>query len=326
MKGGFNEEKICPNCRSKAVQYYGKNRQNRQRFWCKQCLKAFIWKETYNKKFREKHWFKLWVKESYSIRQISQLSGYSHSKIKRIKDYWLPLSPREELVCRQFKYLIYDGTYFHKDGCLINLMNSIDQKIISHIYTQKEGFYNVSSWFYGLKEKGLNPEYITMDGERSVIRAMKTIWPNIKIQRCLYHIQREGMRWLRTYPKTQAGRDLRYLLSSICTIKSLLGKDLFIQSFKSWLNKYKSFVASLSNTVIAYKDLKKTITLINSAIPDMFHYLYNQNIHSTTNALESFHSRLKADYRRHRGLTRTHRIQYLSWYCYLNNDKKTNFP
>ena len=76
------------------------------------------------------------------------------------------------------------------------------QKILSHIYTQKEGCYNVFDWLLKLKDEGLNPDYITMDGERSVIRAMKALYPHVKIQRCLYHRQREGMRWLRTYPET----------------------------------------------------------------------------------------------------------------------------
>ena len=64
------------------------------------------------------------------------------------------------------------------------------------------------------------PHYIVMDGERSVMRAIDMIWPKTTIQRCLYHIQREGMRWLRTYPKTAAGRELRSLLRTLCNIKS----------------------------------------------------------------------------------------------------------
>lgn len=203
-------------------------------------------------------------------------------------------------------------------------MNGLDQEIIAYTYTQKEGYYNVIDWFRGLKDKGLTPKYITMDGERSVIRAIRTVWPKVKIQRCLWHIKREGMRWLRTNPKTQAGRDLRNLLNKLCFVKSLSERDLLIKSFNSWLSKYKSFVKLLPRTVIAFKDLNKTITLIKNAIPDMFYHLDDHNVHSTTNALEGFHSRLKADYRRHRGLTRLHRIYYLGWYCYFNNASNTN--
>ena len=285
---------------------------------------VYIWKEPYNKKYREQSWFKLWVSESYSIRQLCVLSGYSKSKLHRIKDYWLDLVPEKVIDFSRCKYLIYDGTYFHKKGCFISLMDAVGQRIISHIYTKKEGYKNVYPWFSELKEQGLNPSYITMDGERSVIRAIHNIWPQTKIQRCLYHIQREGMRWLRTYPKTQAGKDMRRLLKTLCRINSLKERDAFITSYAIWLGEYRDFVLSLPRTKVAYKDLRRTMTLIYNALPDMFHYLSDKNIHKTTNTLESFYSRLKADYRKHRGLTEKHKISYLSWYCYFYNKQKTN--
>lgn len=195
----------------------------------------------------------------------------------------------------------------------------MNQNIISYTYAQKEGFHNVIAWFAELKSLGLNPTYVTMDGERSVIRAFKMIWPKIKIQRCLFHIQREGMRWLRTYPKTQAGRELRFLLSNLSSIKSFKERNQFIKSFKQWLYKHKNFIQSLPTTNIAFKDLKRTMNLISNALPDMFHFLKESNVYSTTNALESFHSRLKSDYQRHRGLTEQHKVQYLVWYCYFKN-------
>jgi hypothetical protein len=80
-------------------------------------------------------------------------------------------------------------------------MDTKEQTIISNIYTKKEGFKSVYPWFKNLKKQGLMPHYIVMDGERSVMRAIDMIWPKTTIQRCLYHIQREGMRWLRTYPR-----------------------------------------------------------------------------------------------------------------------------
>ena len=199
-------------------------------------------------------------------------------------------------------------------------MNIKEQAIISNIYAKKEGFKSVYPWFKRLKKQGLMPRYITMDGERSVMRAIAIVWPKAIIQRCLYHIQREGMRWLRTYPKTVAGRELRDLLCTLCSIKSVKERDQFIENYKSWLNKYKDFVKSLPIINIAFKDLKRTMVLINNALPDMFHYLKEPNIPATTNVIESFYSRLKADYRRHRGLTQKHKIHYLKWYCYYKNN------
>ena len=199
-------------------------------------------------------------------------------------------------------------------------MDAKEQAIISNIYTKKEGFKNVYPWFNRLKKQGLTPHYIAMDGERSVMRAIAMVWPKAIIQRCLYHIQREGMRWLRTYPKTAAGRELRILLRTLCSIKSIKERDQFIENYRIWVSKYIDFVKSLPITNIAFKDIKRTMVLINNALPNMFHYLKEPNIPATTNSIESFYSRLKADYRRHRGLTQMRKINYLKWYCYLKNN------
>lgn len=283
------------------------------------CFKTFIWKRPYNKKYREQSWFKLWVKESFCVRQLCDLSGYSKFKLESIKNHWLEQLPNESFDFSQYPYVIYDATYFHQDGCFMSLMNVLDQKIISHRYADKEGFRSACPWFEGLRKQGLNPNFITMDGERSVMRAIQIVWPETTVQRCLRHIQREGMRWLRSHPKTQAARELRRLLKDLCGIRSVKEQNRFIEAYKSWLSQYNDFAASLPSSDFAFRDLKRTIVLINNALPDMFHYLKDPNIPHTTNTLESFHSRLKADYQRHRGLTTKRKLNYLSWYCYFKN-------
>lgn len=220
----------------------------------------------------------------------------------------------------QVRYMIYDATYFHKDVCMVNLMDATNQKIITHQYIKKESFKEAYPWFMGLKQQGLEPQFITTDGERSVLRAMRLVWPQAKLQRCLYHLQHEGMRWLRSSPKTEAGKELRFLLSQLSCIRTSTERDTFITRYGEWITKYKEFVHSLPRGIVAYKDLKRTIVLINNALPDMFYYLEDKHVYPTTNALEGFHSRLKADYQRHRGLSKEHRISYINWYCYFKNN------
>lgn len=201
-------------------------------------------------------------------------------------------------------------------------MNALTNTAVANTYAYKEGFRTTYPWFMKLKEQGLYPNYIAMDGAQAVIRALKLTWPNAIIQRCLWHIKREGLRWLRTYPKTQAGKDLRYLLSSLCKIHSIKEQKDFINGYDAWLRKHKNFVKSLPKTEIAYKDLRKTMTLISNAIPNMFHYLKDRNIPSTTNAIEGFYSQLKAAIYRHRGLSKQHRINFINWYCFFKNINK----
>lgn len=277
-----------------------------------------------NKFLRERIWFELWVKEGYSVRQISQISGHSEFKIKTIKNYWLGITPEEQFDYRKFKYLLFDGTYFGKCGCLIAVMDGVSGVIIANKYVDKERYSHAFELLSELKQKGLNPKAITLDGHIPVMRALKSVWVDIVMQRCLYHIQREGMRWLRSYPKTQAGKELRWLLRNLSAITNNCGRNNFWNNYDKWLKDYSDFINKLPNTTIAYKDLKKTRSLINNARVDMFYFIGDNKIQSTTNKLEGFFSRLKADYRKHRGLSRENKISYLKWYCYFENKKIIN--
>lgn len=307
-------------CGSASVRYYGTTALLKQRFQCLCCKRTFIWTAKHNRIFRHKYWFKLWITESDSVRRLCQLSGYSPAKLQRIKNYWLKQMPEEQIEYSQVHYVVYDATYFHKDGCLLNLMDGTNQKILTHRYVKKESFKEAYPWFLSLRQEGLNPLFITTDGERSIMRAMRLVWPQTRLQRCLYHLKHEGMRWLRTYPKTEAGKELRTLLSGLCRVKTLEERDSFIKNYQRWITCYREFVLSLPRSTVACKDLKRTMGLINHALPDMFYYLEDKQVHATTNALEAFHSRLKADYRRHRGLSKNHRIQYIHWFCYYENE------
>ena len=283
-----------------------------------------MWRRPFNKRYKEQLWFKLWILESYSIRRLCVLSGHSRSKLQRIKNYWLSRLPQETFDYGEYKYLLFDGTYFHKQGCLIILMDALTQKVIFNAYIDKEGYYSVLPFLLRLKKQGLRPWAIAIDGHQKVLMAIREVWPETTIQRCLYHIQREGLRWLRTFPKTQAGKDLRTILGNLHRIKSGLDRDLFWQIYRNWLKTYKTLVRSLPSSSVAFKDLKRTMALINHAIPNMFHYLKDSRVPATTNILESFYSRLKSDFRRHRGLSESHKRAYLHWYCYFKNQQITN--
>jgi len=300
---------------------FGKTSANKQRYRCKRCSLTFTWQNKSNKRYTEKHWFDLWIKESYSIRQLSKISGHSAAKLKRIKNYWLSQNPPATIRKNgaRTKYLIFDATYFHKQGCCLIVIDTKSRKIIANSYEDKERRSNTCTLFLTLLEQGVAPVAITIDGHTQVTRAIKEVFPKAKIQRCLYHIQRQGLSWLRARPKTQAARDLKELLLFLPNIKTEEEKNIFIESFFSWQAKYKEFMDNLPNTSIAMNDLKRTASVIKYALPNMFHYIYDKNIAPTTNIAESKFSRLKSDFQRHRGLREKHKVAYLKWYIYHDN-------
>lgn len=252
------------------------------------------------------------------------MSGYSKSKIQSIKNYWLNQKPPALLHDNYLsaRYLIFDATYFHKMGCCAIIMNNTHKKIIGNIYIDKERYGNLVPLLSKIKERGVCPVAFTTDGHADANKAILAVFPNVVIQRCLYHIQRQGLSWLRTYPKTSAAKELRLLLLYVTAIKTETEKDSFVRSFKAWFDTYHEFIKNLPNDTVAFKDLRRTVSLIRNALPNMFHFIYDSRIAPTTNSAESFFSRLKSDFQRHRGLSEQHKIAYLRWYIYLKNHPK----
>lgn len=198
-------------------------------------------------------------------------------------------------------------------------MDNLNNRIIADRYCVRENYATTYDVLKELLSKQVNPKAITIDGNTSVIRAIKKVWPNIIIQRCLVHIQRQGLSWLRRYPKSYAARDLRLLLLTITNIKNYKQKQTFIDDFNNWERMYGKFVLSLPSSDKVFSDLQRTRSLIIHAMPDMFHYLEDSNIAPTTNKLEGYFSRLKEIYRQHRGLSKNHRNNYFQWYIYFKN-------
>lgn len=220
----------------------------------------------------------------------------------------------------EIKYLLFDGTYFKHENCLMAAMDDQNGKIIGEKYCVRENYANAYSIFYELDIAGVSPKAITTDGNTSVIRAIKTIWPNITIQRCLAHIQRQGLSWLRRNPKLPASKNLRIILLTVTEIKNESDKNLFITEFEKWEKRYGESVRHLPSDHKVFGDLQRTRSLIIHALPDMFHYLDNTSIPATTNKIEGYFSRLKIIYRQHRGLSKNHRQNFFKWYIYFKNN------
>lgn len=260
--------------------------------------------------------------EGYSLRQLVNISKYGIKKIKQIKQYWLNQKPAGiNWNFSRIKYLLFDGTYFKHENCLMILMNNQDNTVINSEYRIRENFETAYHIFAELKDKGLEPEAITIDGNTTVIRALYTVWPNIKAQRCLAHIQRQGLSWLRRFPKSEAAKRLRWLLLGITEIRTEKDKNLFIERFNGWESAYGKLVQSLSSKDKVFSDLKRTRSLIIHAIPDMFYFLNDCQIAATTNMVEGYFSGLKNKYRQHRGLDKKNRENYFNWYIYFKNIK-----
>jgi transposase-like protein len=249
---------------------------------------------------------------------LSDQSSHSKAKLYRIIDYWLAKDPGTKENLEQYQFLIFDGTFFQGRISLLALMDARTNTIICGNYGAEENSESqVFTFFNNLKAKGLNPVSFTVDGNPQVINVLRNIWPNIIIQRCLVHIQRQGFMWCRAKPNQTYARKLRAIFAQVTHIRTKQERDCFLGMVNEWEEKYGQYVKPYRESGRVFSDIKRARSMLMKALPDMFHYLDSSSTSFTTNSLEGYFSRLKLRYRQHRGLPRKKLGKYLDWYLFL---------
>lgn len=227
------------------------------------------------------------------------------------------MSPDDNRDMTLNKYLIFDGTFLHRPTSIVALMDAGSNQIITGKYGVRENSdKQLLAFFKTLRAEGLNPVSCTLDGNPVAIKAMRTIWPNIVIQRCLVHIQRQGLSWCRRNPKTPASRKLRDIFLGITHIRTGGERDEILELINQWEQRYGQYIKIRPERGRVFSDVKRARSMLMKALPNMFYYLNDPGISFTTNRLESYFSRLKNHYRQHRGLRKKKLDNYFNWYLF----------
>lgn len=236
-----------------------------------------------------------------------------------IINYYLRQTPPElEGGLGQYLYFILDGTFLHRPLSLITLMDAQTNTVLTGAYPVSERSEpQLLAFFRPLIQRGLSPVSFTIDGSPKVIRVLKKLWPDVVIQRCLVHIQRQGLAWCRSYPKTTYARKLRDISLQVTRIRTPEARDQFLAAVTEWEERYGRQVADRAESGPVFSDIKRARSMLLRALPDMFHYLEQPEISFTTNGLEGYYSRLKGRYRQHRGLSKQKRQNYFLWFFLL---------
>lgn len=214
--------------------------------------------------------------------------------------------------------MIFDGTFLHRPVSIVALMDAETNTVISGEYDVRENSEpQLTAFLKPLKGRSLAPLSCTTDGNPQAMRVLRALWPNITIQRCLVHIQRQGLSWCRRYPKQTYARKLREIFRQVTYIRTKEERDRFTSCLEDWEEKYDRYIATEPERGRVFSDIKRARSMLLKALPDMFHYLDDPHIPATTNGLEGYFSRLKGHYRHHRGLKPERRHNYFDWYFHL---------
>ncbi len=264
-------------------------------------------------------WFRRWIVEGYSVRQLVDQSLHNQPSMRRLIDGFLANTPPTlTLNTKTSRYLLFDGTFLRRPHSIVVLMDGQGHRVLRGQFGVRENSPSeLMAFFKPMIDEGLRPLSFTVDGNRNVITVLKALWPEIVIQRCLVHIQRQGLSWCRNFPKTVYARQLRKIFSQIKRIDTITDREAFIKLVDTWESRYGEVIAERKETGPVFSDIKRARSMLLHALPDMFHYLDDPNISTTTNSLEGYFSRLKSHYRQHRGLSTQKRSNYFAWYFHF---------
>ncbi|HXS56311.1 MAG TPA: transposase [Hanamia sp.] len=253
-------------------------------------------------------------------------SGYCIDTLQRTFYALLEKAPKIKIIKREAVNLRMDATYF-SSFCLVAYQDHYDGYTQLIRFSDGEHYVEIKEDLDNLIKLGIRLESITTDGHKSILKAIKKSLPDVKVQRCLVHIQRMCLLWLTRYPKHEAGQELRQLVLQLLKIKTDNDRLFWTWKLKAWHHKHKDYInektykPETSRFWYTHKMLRRSYQSISRALPNMFHYIHHPQIPNTTNGIEGYFSHLKNHLDLHRGLTPKNRINFIKWYIYFSNEK-----
>jgi len=264
--------------------------------------------------------------ERQTFKTLSRDSKLSIDTLQRTFYYFLEQSPKVKILRRDQVNLRLDATYFEK-FCLICYQDDSDGYTQLIRFTDGEHTDEIKEDLENLIRLGVQIESITCDGHKSTLKAIRLSLPETTVQRCLVHIQRMCLLWLTRYPKHVSGVELRQLVLMLLKIKSPNDRLQWTRQLNEWYKRHQGYLSEKTHNPdtarywFTHKLLRRSYFTIKRALPNMFHYLWNERIPKSTNGIEGFFGHLKNHLDLHRGLSFKHRIDFIKWYIFFSNEK-----
>ena len=310
----------CPVCSNICIKY-GKSKAGSQRWYCKECKLSFT--QEIDNKTKQLKTFLDWL---FSKKTQKEMPGEGRTFRRKTSQFW-DIWPLPPIVEGKRDVLYVDGIYLGRKACVLICC---DEEYVLGWYLCR--YEHAKAWI-ALLSRIAEPIMVVSDGGTGFGKALKKIWPHVRLQRCVFHVFSQVKRYTTSKPKTAAGIELYELSKDLLHIKKASEIDKWIQSFLNWMAKYNRFLSQMTydengNSRPTHERLIKAQQSLLKLIKEgtMFTYLDEElrtqidNIPSTNNLIEGgINARLRAMLREHRGLSIERRIKAVFWWCYMHS-------
>ena len=180
------------------------------------------------------------------------------------------------------------------------------------------------------------PDVVITDGGKGFEKARRAVWPNTRVQRCVFHAFCQVKRQTTTRPRLQAGVELYGIAKKLMRIGSLNEAAEWLAGFSNWCTAWEGFLKEkeVVDGRIRYKHERLRTArgglLKLCRAGTLFTYLdegllEGGPVPATTNRIEGgVNAQIRHMLREHRGLRLTRRVKAAFWWCYMDLEARAS--
>lgn len=314
------------------MQKWGQTRTSKQRFRCFGCQVSGVKARSDNKQRNRLKSFLTWICSKQTMVEYAKHIKTSRQTLsKYFSEFWKH-EPQPIYPLEKSGIIAVDGTSVVKRKAMVLIVQNVTaSKPLSWAFAGHENFDTWFNFFSRLQQQGLKPSVIVCDAQKGLIKAIRTVWPETVVQRCIIHIHRQARIWLTQHPKTKAGRELLIIVNGLLKVRTKRQKRRWLRMFRKWDKKHHNFlkektiapVMSKRHWWYTHRKIRAVRSLIKNALPDLFRYLNNPMIPRTSNHVEGgVNSRLQELLRCHRGISLKNKTTLTAWYLASRQGRK----
>jgi hypothetical protein len=203
-----------------------------------------------------------------------------------------------------------DTTYFGRNFGVMAFKDSLSGTMLYLNFVKHETLLLYRQGIAEISRRGIDIKSIICDGKRGVF----SLFTDIPMQMCQFHMVKIVTRYLTRSPKTDAAKELRVI---VLKLKDST-RTSFTELLEGWYLKWGDFLNERTEgkkrKVYTHKRLRSAYLSLKRHLPYLFTFedYPHLRIPNTTNALDGHFSDLKNKLRNHNGLSRQRKIKFIS--------------
>lgn len=308
---------------------WGYTRAQSIRWRCVRCRRGQCWKRNdvslRNRERLQNRWM-LGVASLASVARRLRVHRTTLSRrFRALKTSPFRISPRS--LARP-PVIVLDGTTISKQTVLAVVYDAISDQPLAWSFVSRERFDSWHPLLIRISAR-YQPHAIVSDGQKGLLKASKSVFPDTPHQRCIAHIIRLSIAWLTRNPQTFAGQELRVLVRMLARTKTPPDARRWRDSFVLWNAYYEPFLKEKSVNHLTggkwytHRKLRAVRSLILRALPNMFLFVADRRIPNTTNVVEGgINAPLAELLHRHRGITEQQKKALVTRFLYARRRRK----